>query len=79
MNNPADRSEMIDPERLIQATDAVIEALQELERNNKATIYPPDLMGAPDQPAVLCNYTRYEVEEATHFLTRMGIIEIANP
>lgn len=67
--------QQIDHDRLIRATDAVIEAIQELQRGNKQVRYPPDLIG-PNRPACLSGFTRFEVEEAMAFLARLGVVEL---
>jgi hypothetical protein len=70
--------EKITPDRLIEASDAVLEALAELrEMVGDVAVYPPDLMGAPEQPKSLCEFTRWEVEEATAFLVRIGVLTVA--
>ena len=37
--------------------------------------YPPSLMGTSAQPDCLSDFTRFEVEEATSFLIRLGVLE----
>jgi hypothetical protein len=32
-------------------------------------------MGSANQPECLCAFTRYEIEQASEFLARMGFIE----
>ncbi len=76
MKQPANRPEQIEPLRLIEVTDAVIAGLQELTRDNKPTLYPPELVGTPMLPSAMVGYTRAEVQEATDFLVRLGFIEI---
>lgn len=72
----------IDPLRLCDAAEAVLQAVIEVaERRSAAGLQPEwpnpvDLLGAADQPAVLNDYSRHEVEEATMFLIRLGIIEV---
>lgn len=69
--------EQVEPTRLFDAANAVLQAVQEIERDKGVRCpYPPDLMGAPDQPQCLVDFTRYEIEEATSFLIRMGYIVI---
>lgn len=64
----------IDPERLMAAVDAIYMALGELQAAGLPLRYPVDLMGSPEQPACLCDFTRYEVKEATKFLERAGLL-----
>lgn len=71
--------DQLDPDRLFEATNAVMEALEAWAAEHKGQrLYPPDMMGTPDQPRALCDFTRHEVQEATDFLVRMGIVEIKN-
>jgi len=66
--------EQIDPDRLITASIAVLRAVTEASGRDGADVYPPDLMGAPDQPRCLCDFTKWEVAEATAFLIRLGYL-----
>ena len=68
--------ERITPDRLVDAATAVLEAVAEVrEEIGDIQVFPPDLMGAVNQPRCLCQFTRWEVEEATAFLMRMGYLE----
>ena len=72
--------DQVEPTRLFDAANAVLEAVQEVERAKGTRCpYPPELLGSPDQPACLVEYTRFEIEEATAFLIRMGYIVIPLP
>ncbi len=64
----------IPPERLIDATDAIFEAYDEIGLIFFSQM-PSQWMGHPDQPAALCEFSRYEIEEAERFLLRMGLLE----
>ena len=69
----------ITPERLIEASDAVLVAVAEIrELVGDVAIYPPDLMGAAEQPRCLCEFTRWEIEEATAFLVRIGVLTVVD-
>ena len=70
----------ITPDRLIEASIVVLRAVAEVgqDAHGKAP-YPPDLMGSPDQPDYLCDFTRWEVEEATAFLIRLGYLQPHTP
>lgn len=69
--------EPIDAERLCDAASAVLRACVEFaEQHNGLWPYPPALLGAPNQPRAMCDLTRFEVEEATAFLIRLGVIEM---
>jgi hypothetical protein len=73
MNSP---QEHISPERLVEAAVACLKACEEYAaEHNGRTIHPSDLLGSPEQPRELCEFTRFEVEEAAAFLVRMGFIE----
>jgi len=73
MNAPR---EQITPERLVEAAIATLKACEEYAaEHNGRSIYPTDLLGSPQQPRILCDFTRFEVEEAAAFLARMGFIE----
>lgn len=67
--------EEISAERLIEAADAVIVAVSERVQADGVSPYPPDMLGSPDQPESLVLFTRAEVEEATAFLVRMGVLQ----
>jgi hypothetical protein len=70
------QNDKITPDRLVDAASAVLEAVAEVrEEIGEVEIFPPALMGAPNQPRCLCDFTRFEVEEATAFLMRMGYLE----
>ncbi len=72
--------EQVEPGRLFEAANAVLEAVKEVERSRGTRCpYPPELLGSPDQPECLVEFTRYEIEEATDFLVRMGYIVIPSP
>ena len=65
----------ITPDRLIEASEAVLRAVAEVSSElGGAPLFAPDLMGSPMQPAYLAEFTRYEIEEATAFLERMGML-----
>jgi len=67
--------EQIDPMRLTDAADIVLEALGEVcPPGSGPCPYPPDLLGSPEQPVCMCDLTRYEAEEATLFLMRLGLL-----
>lgn len=69
--------EPFDASRLFAATEAVLEAVEHYERaTGKVCPFPPDLMGSPAQPAPLSEFSRAEIEEATRFLVRLGVIVV---
>ena len=75
MNRKPDKpKEHIDPERLIEASEAVVKAIEEVHAATGRHVDPVGLMGTMLQPKCLCDFTRFEVEEATAFLERLGVI-----
>lgn len=74
-SNRDDAPRGLDPDRLLEATSAVVAALEEwAAEHHGAVVYPVEMMGAPEQPRVLCDFTLYEVKEASEFLVRMGML-----
>ena len=78
MNNGSNGArEEIDAERLCNAASTILRACVEFaEEHNGLWPYPPALLGAPNQPRAMCDLTRFEVEEGTAFLIRLGILEM---
>jgi hypothetical protein len=70
----ARQNEQLSPERLCDAAEAALKAAVEAA-DGRAWPYPADLMGTPDQPECLCQFTRWEIEQASEFLVRLGMIE----
>lgn len=64
---------VIPPERLFEAVDAIYEAAEELCLTELPD-RPEDLMGALLQPEAFCDFTRPEIEAASEFLRRMGML-----
>jgi len=61
---------------LCDAAEAALTAAVEVAGGNGGVWpYPVDLMGAPNQPECLCGFTRWEIEQASEFLVRLGMIE----
>lgn len=77
MPNPADPREELQLLRLIETADVVLDVLYNFTLQNKPTIYPPDMMGKEEQPSEFSQFTKAEVQEATDFLVRLGVIEFA--
>jgi hypothetical protein len=76
MNNFREQRDQIEPERLCDAAEAALHAVVDVAQHNGGRwIYPADLMSSPVHPACLKGYTRSEIEQASLFLVRMGIIE----
>src|SRR5262245_45607453 len=79
MTNPR---EQLSADRLCEASNAVVRAIRELMEEGRGegitarqVRYPPSLMGTWAQPGCLSDFTRFEVEEATCFLIRLGVLE----
>ena len=71
-------AENIPAERLIEAADAIFRARDELGTELLPAL-PADLLGSPDQPECLCDFTRDEISEATLFLARLGLLRCVPP
>ncbi len=71
-------ADSIPADRLIEAADAIFRARDELGTDLLPAL-PTDLMGSPDQPEAFCHFTRFEIEEATLFLSRMGLLRSVPP
>lgn len=72
----AETGEPIDAERLCDAAEAALKAVAEIaDRNGGRWLYPLDLMVNPMRPACLKGFTVDEIDQASRFLVRMGIIE----
>ena len=72
----ARQSEQLSPERLCEAAEAALRAAVEVaEYTGGPWPYPADLMGSPLQPEFLSPFTRWEMEQASEFLVRLGMIE----
>lgn len=68
--------EEMKPERLCDAAEAALRAMVEVsQRTGGGWVYPSDLMSRPVHPACLDEFTPEEIEQASRFLVRMGIIE----
>jgi hypothetical protein len=68
--------DQITPDRLIEVAMSVFDACNEWSQMHRGnTIYPTDLLGSPEQPKSMTEFTRFEVEEAAMFLVRMGFIQ----
>lgn len=71
------RNEQIEAGRLFAATEAVLQGIEEFERETgKVCPFPPDLLGTPDQPRAFVEFTRDEIFEGTRFLVRLGVIVV---
>ncbi len=74
--NTNESRENLNPERLFEAVEASLRAIEEnAQFTGGPGAYPVDLMGSPVQPECLTPFTRYEIEQACEFLVRMGAIE----
>lgn len=69
------KDKQIDPQRLCDAAEAALRAAVERADATGAWPYPLALMGTPDQPECLCDFTKFEIEQACEFLVRMGYLD----
>jgi len=77
MGSPA---ESMSAERLCEAAEAALRAAADVaEYTGGPWPYPADLMGSPLQPDILASFTKWEIEQASEFLVRMGVIEPRRP
>ena len=67
-------TERIMPERLMECVDAVFHAWESHDANGIELRHPLEILGAPDMPECLAEFTRSEVGEASKFLERIGVI-----
>ena len=72
--------EQIQPERLVEAADAVIDAVIEVaDVFDGLYLNPPQLLETSFQPLCLREFTALEVQEATRFLVRLGVLPAQAP
>lgn len=65
----------IDDDQLLNAADAVLRWVHSVVPDADDTVpYPPDTMGATEQPREFAEFTADEIEEATKFLNRCGFV-----
>ena len=65
----------MEPLRLIDAAEAVGVALAAVaDKETGRCPYPPAMLDMPDHPEVLDEFTTEELEEATAFLCRLGVL-----
>ena len=73
-------SEQIQPNRLFDAADAVLQAVVEVaDEFDGVYVFPTRLLGSPLQPACLRDFTEFEVQQATEFLVRLGVLPAETP
>ena len=69
------RRNQMSPGRLCEAAEAALEAALEFAAHTRGPVpYPADIMGHEKQPAILSNFTMWEIEQASEFLVRLGEI-----
>ncbi|MHC4217595.1 MAG: hypothetical protein ACYSU7_03980 [Planctomycetota bacterium] len=72
--------EQIQPERLLEVADAVLDAIIEVaDVFDGLYLHPPQLLGTTLAPLRLREFTAFEVEQGTHFLVRLGVLPAAAP
>jgi hypothetical protein len=64
----------IDPERLMLAVDAIFFAFEVLVTEGRPLRHPLELMASSDRPVSLADFSRREIDEASRFLERMGML-----
>lgn len=70
----------LSPERLCDAAEAALIAAAVVgEERGGEWPYPADLLGATDQPECLCDFTPWEIQQASEFLARLGLIAPRRP
>jgi hypothetical protein len=65
---------MIEPERLIEVTDKLLNAIIEVADPSGRMPYPASLVDRRPPPNSLLDVSYEEAEEATAFLLRLGVI-----
>lgn len=65
----------LSPQRLFDAAEAALTAIMQAPHAARERPHPPALMGTLRQPRCLDEFARWEIEEATAFLIRLGILE----
>ncbi|MBX3357017.1 MAG: hypothetical protein KF745_01180 [Phycisphaeraceae bacterium] len=66
----------LDPKRLCDAAEAaLLAAVQTADQTGSGWKYPPDLIGTNAEPRCLAGFTRGEIEQASRFLIRLGMLE----
>lgn len=66
----------LDAERLCEAAEAALKAVVEVAQNNGGRwVYPTDIMLSHTHESYFRGFTAAEIEQASQFLARMGIIE----
>lgn len=68
----------LSPQRLFEAAEATLVAAAQLS-HVREPVHVPALMGTARQPRCLDEFARWEIEEATAFLVRLGLIEQRAP
>jgi len=67
----------IESDRLFQASEAVMVAMSEISRErNEPITYERDFIGTADEPRACWGFSVEEIEEAQHFLVRMGYLAV---
>lgn len=69
-------NEQLSPDRLADTASAVMQAVAEFAASHgQQRPYPPSLMGSPAQPSCLDGFSKWEVQQATDFLVRLGFLD----
>lgn len=77
MEPMARSSDQLGHERLFEAAEAVLEAIVEVSKQTRGVCaHPTELRGSAHQPACLRDFSRSEIEQATSFLVRLGLLSV---
>ncbi|MCC6676273.1 MAG: hypothetical protein IT436_03940 [Phycisphaerales bacterium] len=69
-------NQQIDPQRLCDAAEAALRAaVERVDAKTGEWTHPMALLGTPDQPTCLAEFTKIEIEQACEFLVRMGYLQ----
>lgn len=76
----ARQEQELSPQRLFEAAEAALVAAAQTAATRTAAAradhpLPPALMGTTRQPRCLDEFARWEIEEATAFLIRLGVLD----
>lgn len=66
----------LDVDRIFMVAEAVLEAVEVYRLAERPSPWPPELLWLDPRPECLRNITRAEVEDATRFLLRLGILVV---
>jgi hypothetical protein len=66
----------VDPDRLVEAAIVVLRACTEYAASHDGrSVHPTELADTTPQARALTQFSKFEIEEATQFLVRLGYLE----